>query len=199
MSLQDKTVLVVGAGGLGGYLVEHLARNGINLVIMDGDVFSESNMNRQLYCTMSAMGKSKAEAAAAKAMDIGVNATAVSSYFSDENTEIVKNADAVADCTDNVKARLLLAKTCERYGKTLFHGAINGDYGQIAVVTPGSDLIKRLYESGERKPAVTCSVVPCVTASLQADQIIRYFEGKETVKGVLLYDAELPSLDKLNF
>ena len=47
--LKDKSVLIVGCGGLGGYVIEELSRIGVGkLILVDGDVFSRSNMNRQL-------------------------------------------------------------------------------------------------------------------------------------------------------
>ena len=56
---------VIGCGGLGGYAIEMLARAGVGHIrVCDGDVFDETNLNRQLLCTEDVLGKSKAEAAA---------------------------------------------------------------------------------------------------------------------------------------
>ena len=63
--LKEKTVTVIGCGGLGGYLINGAARLGIGkLRLIDCDVFSESNLNRQLFCTEKNLGKSKAQEAA---------------------------------------------------------------------------------------------------------------------------------------
>src|SRR5690554_6570239 len=57
-------VCVLGCGGLGGYIIEMLARLGIGTITaVDGDVFSETNLNRQLYCDENSLGKSKAKIA----------------------------------------------------------------------------------------------------------------------------------------
>ena len=66
-ALRRKRVLVVGCGGLGGHLIEMLARIGIGaLRVVDGDVFEPSNLNRQLLSEVSTLGLSKAKAAAAR-------------------------------------------------------------------------------------------------------------------------------------
>ena len=62
--LQSKNVLVVGCGGLGGYILEYLARIGIGAIrCADGDRFDRSNLNRQLLCTEETLGKPKAATA----------------------------------------------------------------------------------------------------------------------------------------
>ena len=59
MLLSGKQVAVIGCGGLGGYLIEYLARIGIGSIrCVDGDVFEESNLNRQLLSTPSLLGTS---------------------------------------------------------------------------------------------------------------------------------------------
>ena len=64
-TLGNKKVAVIGCGGLGGYVIEMLARLGIgHLVLCDCDVFDESNLNRQLMSTESNVGKGKAREAA---------------------------------------------------------------------------------------------------------------------------------------
>ena len=65
--LQRKRVLVVGCGGLGGHLIDMLARIGVGaLRVVDGDVFEPSNLNRQLLSEVPLLGVSKARAAAAR-------------------------------------------------------------------------------------------------------------------------------------
>ena len=64
-AFQGKTVAVIGCGGLGGYLIEYLARIGVGSIrCVDGDVFEENNLNRQLLSTPVLLGTSKVTAAA---------------------------------------------------------------------------------------------------------------------------------------
>jgi len=63
-SLAGKRVCVVGCGGLGGYCLEQLARIGVGtLVAVDGDVFEDSNLNRQILATEVNLGQPKVQAA----------------------------------------------------------------------------------------------------------------------------------------
>ena len=63
-TLRTKKVAVIGCGGLGGYLIEMLGRMGVGqIVACDGDVFDETNLNRQLLATEVCLGQSKAEVA----------------------------------------------------------------------------------------------------------------------------------------
>ena len=63
--LRQSRVLVAGCGGLGGFIIEYLARMGVGAVTaVDGDVFCESNLNRQILSTADNMGTNKAQAAA---------------------------------------------------------------------------------------------------------------------------------------
>ena len=57
-ALKEKRVLVAGCGGLGGYLIEHLARMGVGrITAVDGDVFEESNLNRQILSAPALLGR----------------------------------------------------------------------------------------------------------------------------------------------
>ena len=69
--LGEKRVVIVGCGGLGGLCIEALARIGVgHLRVIDGDVFEESNLNRQLLCTEGALGREKALVAAERVKHI---------------------------------------------------------------------------------------------------------------------------------
>ena len=69
--LRGKTIAVIGCGGLGGYLMEYLARIGVGCIrCVDGDVFEESNLNRQLLSSVSLLGAGKAQVAADRIADI---------------------------------------------------------------------------------------------------------------------------------
>ena len=58
--LTEKTALIIGCGGLGGYVIEELARVGVGkLILVDGDVFSRSNMNRQLWQKRKRLAKTR--------------------------------------------------------------------------------------------------------------------------------------------
>ena len=82
--LRSKRVAVIGCGGIGGYLIELLARIGVGYIrAVDGDVFDESNFNRQLLSEQPLMGRSKAKAAEARVQRINprIEVEPVSAYL----------------------------------------------------------------------------------------------------------------------
>ena len=112
-TLQSKKVLVFGLGGVGGYVVDGLIRNGIlNIGICDGDKVELSNFNRQIIALESNLNKQKVNAMEERILDINsdVNVTKYD-FFVDENTindiEFTKY-DLIIDCIDDVKAKIMI-------------------------------------------------------------------------------------------
>ena len=69
--LKNKSVLILGCGGVGGYVVESLARSGIGtLILVDFDVIDESNINRQIIALDSTIGKNKVDVFEERIKDI---------------------------------------------------------------------------------------------------------------------------------
>ena len=103
--LASKKAAVIGCGGLGGYAAEMLARAGVgHITVCDGDVFDETNLNRQLLCTEAIIGMPKARAAAERINSINseVKAEAFSCNLTEENAEeILKGCDVVIDALDS--------------------------------------------------------------------------------------------------
>ena len=176
--LGEKHVLVAGCGGLGGYLIEHLARLGVGrLTVVDGDVFEASNLNRQMLSAPALLGRGKAEAAKERVALInpGVAVTAVADYLDEENADrLLAGCDLALDALDSAPARLLLAEACARQGVYLVHGAVQGWSVQASVVPPGSGLLHRLY--ADAQPAKRKTVLPFTAAfcaSVQASEAVK--------------------------
>lgn len=101
----SKTVAVIGAGGVGGFLLEHLVRMGLKrILVFDGDVFGRSNLNRQRFCSEISIGQNKA-IAATEALH-GINEYAdiipISDFFSVRYKDLLleNQADMVFHCAD---------------------------------------------------------------------------------------------------
>ena len=205
--LNAKTVIVIGCGGLGGYAIEYLARLGVGKIIaVDGDVFSESNMNRQLLCTTDSLGKSKAEIAVARinAINPAIEAVSICEYLTAESAaELVAGVDLVIDSLDNVESRLILEDVCENAGVTFIHGAVQGWTLQASVVTPGSRVLHSLYRASDSNSKKTDSAsadvagvtgnteehssvktclcpTPACCASIQVAEAIKNLLGRES-------------------
>lgn len=110
-------IAVVGLGGVGGAAVEALARYGVGeLVLVDGDIFEETNLNRQILCTQATIGLNKAHVAAdrVKLINADIKATAAECFVTSENAEtIVRGASVVVDAIDDIAGKLALIKACK--------------------------------------------------------------------------------------
>ncbi len=169
--------LVVGCGGLGCYIIENLIRmKAGDITVCDGDVFSESNLDRQLYATPKSLGLSKVEVAAqrAKALKFEGIFTAISEMFTLDNAEILLDGvDVVIDALDNTKARLMLEDACAKKNLKIVHGAVGEWNYQVAVAIPGANLLHKLYDGKIIKNTVktTAATVQACAAAETAEAI----------------------------
>lgn len=185
----DKTVLVVGCGGLGCNVVEYLARSmTARVIILDGDIFEPNNMNRQLYCNAKTMGRYKVTVASEKiALISDTLPIIIDEYFpSDRLSRYNDEIDVVVDCTDNVDTRLKLEEYATAINKPLVHGAINGTIGQITTVMPNDKTLANLYSNDASKTTDTLAFIPSLVASLQAAEVIKVLNNLPTLNGNLL-------------
>ena len=109
-AFRQKKIVLVGLGGVGLYALENLARAGIKrFVLIDGDVFEPSNLNRQLYATLDTLGQKKAEAAKARIarIDPAIEAESVPEFLSKDNIDdiVPKDADFLIDAIDDIPAK----------------------------------------------------------------------------------------------
>ncbi len=208
LQLFESCVAVVGCGGLGGYLLEELARMGVgHLVAIDPDTFEEHNLNRQLLSSPATLGRNKALAGAQRVGEVNpaVAVRAVQSAFAlDRAADLFAGVDVVADALDTVQARLELAAACNTLRIPLVHGTIAGWFGYVTTVFPGEETLRRLYsrwsggkgiEADLGNPAFT----PAAVASLQVAEIVKILVGAGTllrnrVLCVNLLDMEVESV-----
>ena len=190
--LRSKRVLIVGCGGLGGHLIEQLARIGIGSIrAVDGDVFEESNLNRQLLSEMPLLGVSKAEAAADKVRRVNpqVICEPVTEFLSVENAaDLLAGCDAVLDGLDNIQSRKILACACEKAGIPYIYGAISGWVAQAAVSLPGDHLMDILYpEETVLTDKSVLSFTPALCASMQVSLCVKLLTGRPVETGTVYH------------
>ena len=106
--LKNSVILIVGVGGVGGFVAEFLTRAGVgNLVIVDGDRVEQSNINRQIIATQESVGKYKVDAFKERLLLINpqLNLQTFAKRFNKETKdEILANTyDFVVDAIDSVK------------------------------------------------------------------------------------------------
>ena len=180
-------VLVCGAGGLGSWVLEMLARGGVGIGaqggfirVVDPDVFEESNLNRQLLATRETLGQGKAQGAQQRIslVNYQVDVQAVPQSLTRENaSELAAGCDVVVDACDNVETRLALEEAAEALGIPLVHGSVGGLYGQVAVVRPGDGLLARLYRRAEPASRPTTATAVAAVASLMAQACCELLDG----------------------
>lgn len=119
--LEAAHVAVFGAGGVGGYVIEALARSGVGAItVVDNDVISLSNCNRQILALDSTLGQPKALVAKNRILDINpaCHVTACELFFTPENSGGIDFSlfDYVADAIDTVSAKVELIRCCQAAG-----------------------------------------------------------------------------------
>ena len=170
--LLGSSAAVIGCGGLGGWIVELLARAGVGkLVVVDGDVFEDSNLNRQLLCTEATLGQNKASAAAARVrvLNGAIVAEAHSVMLNEGNAlEILKGCDIVFDALDGIPARKILLAAAQALKIPMVHGAIAGFWGQVHTALPEDTTLNALWENAQEKGIEKATGNPPFTPSLIA-------------------------------
>lgn len=116
-SISSKTVLVIGVGGVGGYVVEALVRSGIGkIIIVDGDVVDETNINRQIIALSSTVGQSKVDVFEKRIKDINENCEVIkiNKFIDASNIDILFDYefDYLVDACDTVSTKLALIDKC---------------------------------------------------------------------------------------
>jgi molybdopterin-synthase adenylyltransferase len=187
LTLFQSKVAVLGCGGLGGYVIEELARLGVGTIVaIDPDVFEEHNLNRQLLSTPGTLGRAKVEAAAARVADINPAVTLIPhqrAYAPENGTELLHGARVIVDALDSIPTRLALAQTCSDLGIPMVHGAIGGWYGQVATQFPGDDTVQKLYSrwvagKGVEQQLGNPSFTPALVASIEVAEVCKILLGE---------------------
>ena len=186
--ISQKSVCIIGCGGLGGGVIENLTRLGVGkLTVVDSDVFDVTNLNRQVLSNEENIGKSKAAEAVdqMKRINSNVEITPIQTELTEENCrQIIAGHDIVIDAVDNIKTRHVLEEACEKEGITLIHGAIGGWSGQVGVSRPGDKLFQKIYPAHENDASVDTSAgnpsfTAAVVSAIQAAEAIKVLLGKE--------------------
>jgi len=214
LQLAKSSAAVIGSGGLGGTVILLLARMGIgSLTVVDGDVFDETNLNRQALSEISNLGSPKAEEAGKKVGDINpaVNVTIYRVVIEASNIEaVLSGVQVVVDALDNIPDRLMIGNTAQKLNLPLVHGALAGFDGQVMTVFPEDRGLERIYGNAEirkgapdRPEAVlgVPALTPSIVATLQAMEVIKILLNRgQTLRNRMLHiDLESGRFDSFKF
>ncbi|MGO1489541.1 MAG: HesA/MoeB/ThiF family protein, partial [Arachnia sp.] len=135
--VKSARVCVVGAGGLGGPVLQYLAGAGIgHITVVDDDVVELRNLQRQVLFGHSSMGESKAHAAAERLRDLNELITlepVVRRVTAESAAAIFEGHDLVVDAVDNLPTRLVIADTCQQLDIPFVWGAVQSVNAQVSV------------------------------------------------------------------
>ena len=117
--LKNKTILVLGLGGVGGYVTESLARCGIGrLILVDYDKVDITNINRQIIATYSNIGKLKTDCFKERIKDINKDCevTVLNIFYGEDNKDILfkNNIDYIIDCCDSLNSKKILIEEANK-------------------------------------------------------------------------------------
>jgi len=211
--LKEAAVIVVGAGGLGCPVLQHLASGGVGrLTIMDYDFVDEQNLQRQFLYNSNDVGKLKTVIARSRLEQLNplITIEALNLKLSASNSlQILKNYDIVVDATDNIGARYLINDSCVILGKPMVHGAVYKFEGQVSVFNfmggptyrcyNPVENIKKQSEPGSEDSGLT-NVLPGITGTLIANEVIKIITGigKVLAGELLLFNILTNSFNILN-
>ena len=116
-TLKNKTIMVIGLGGVGGHAFEALVRSGIeNIIVIDCDIIEITNLNRQAFAYKETIGKSKVEVAEKIAKNINPKCQIIKINEFIDKTNIEKlfkhKIDFVIDAIDTIETKKLIIKKC---------------------------------------------------------------------------------------
>ncbi len=201
------SVFICGCGGLGGNLVNLLARVGVGrLLLADKDIFFPTNLNRQLLCDIEHLSRPKVHVAEERVKSINpfVEVRAFSQAVDETNVaEFLDGADLVLDALDDLPTRFVLADAARSLNIPFVHAAATGWWGQILTLLPDSAVrltevygSKRMKEQAEELLGVL-GPTPAVISSLEAFEAIRILTGRKPAYAnrLLYFDGETGTME----
>ena len=186
--LKSARVLIIGVGGLGSPIALYLAGAGVGTIgLVDGDVVSESNLQRQVLYTEKDLGLPKVQCAAdrLRAMNSDICVHPYSEMLTEDNAKMLLSSyDIVVDGCDNFPTRHLIDTICSERSIPYIYGAIRAFEGQVSVFTYGNSPFsyRKLFPQGQEMPQYqtekgVIGVVPGIVGVVQASEVLKLICG----------------------
>lgn len=175
--LKKSKVAVIGLGGVGSFVLEALARSGIqNFLLLDNDCISESNINRQNLALYSTLGQAKTLVAKQRVLEINpeANCELYSVFYGKETAASVdfSKYDFIADAIDNVTAKIILAEQAKKLNIPI-----------ISSMGTGNKLHPEMFKIADISKTKVCPLARVMRHELKARGINNY---------TVVYSEELP-------
>lgn len=202
--LKNSCITMIGAGGLGSVILYYLAAAGVgNIKIVDNDVVSLSNLQRQILFKNEDLGKKKVLAAKKNLLSLNplINIEIYDNKFTEKNyREYIDGCNLLIDGTDNFKSKSAISKVAFSECIPLVYGGLSQWEGQICVFDPKSDSIcfgcifpndpgQEFEESCSNLGIIGPTVG--VIGSLMSAEVIKFLtsSGKPIMNKILTYDC----------
>lgn len=212
LRILNAKVLVVGAGGLGSPVLMYLAAAGVGtLGIVDGDVVSISNLQRQVIHGTPDLDRPKVDSAEERIREIypEVKVEKYSTYLTEDNIlDIIRDYDFILECSDNFSTKFLVNDACVKLGKSFCIGGITRYSGQVMVHVPGTACYRCLFPEPpaeeDIEPGSKVGVLGCIAGMLgtvQATEAVKYLAGvgENLTNALLTFDALTMQWMRLDF
>lgn len=175
--LNQSHVCVFGIGGVGGFVVEALARSCVKYItIVDFDIINESNLNRQIIALHSTLGRKKVDVMKERILDINKDCIveALDLFVNEDSIKKIdfSQFDYVIDCVDNVTAKINIIQTAK-----------NQNIKIISSMGTGNKLNPLLFQIKDISKTTVCPLA----------RVMRYELKKRGIKDVkVLFSTEEP-------
>jgi adenylyltransferase/sulfurtransferase len=197
--IKDKTIAIVGVGGLGSTTANLLARmNPKKLILIDFDKVEDINLERQTLYDKKDIGKSKAVCAKEKLAQF-CNIEIRNEKLSKDNINF-QDIDLLIDCTDNVDARLVINEYCKKNKIPWVFSAAITRLGSIFFVHPEGPCYNCFNQDKQGKKCVDVGILNSVVslvASLTVNIAIEYLVFNTYPKELFRINLETYSFDKI--
>lgn len=180
LALHRATVAVCGLGGGGGHVAEILARTGVGrFILIDGDLFEDSNRNRQIGALGSTLGRGKAEVMAERLRDASpwVKVAAHPAFIGPETAGLLDGADVVCDCVDGDNKRVLNA-LCRERGVPYCTAGLSGERFHVAMFDDPARS-EGLYAGDMRGSFQANPAALLACSGFQAQAIVNFLLGRD--------------------
>ncbi len=204
--IQRAKVLIVGVGGLGSPVALYLTGAGVGTIgLMDDDVVSISNLQRQILYSEAEVGMPKAIQAKKRleALNSSIQINAYPNRLTTENAAgIISQYDIVVDGCDNFATRYLINDTCVQLGKIYVYGAIRAFDGQVSVFNyqGGPDYRHFFPDEDEmlsmpHPPKGVLGVTPGIVGCTEATEVLKIIGGYGEVLSGKLWIIDLKTME----
>ena len=203
-------VLVLGCGGLGGHVAELLVRSGVGCIrLVDNDVFDESNLNRQRFCSERVLGQPKVRVVRDALADIAshVETEALVIVADSSNlSSLVSGMDVALDCLDTISTKTALEQAALAAGVTFVHGSVLREEGFCYASSGPQARLEELYPFGQsaselehaRRESVG-ALAPASLACLMVKLALRAIQRRTASSALYHLDLSVPELERFDW